>query len=389
MLRLSSYFERLPRSATLATFVLGSVFFTACSSDEGVNDGGRSSTDGGGTDGGTDGNVVAADTTPPTVISTFPASAATDAPIVGEVIATFSEAMTAGTLRAASFTVKQGEVPLAGTVAYFNNAAIFTPSTRLALNTVYTGTVTTAATDLAGNPLRTAYSWSFTTDPKGPVGPAPVLLGAAGRYAILAKSAVSNVPTSKIVGNVGLSPAAASYLTGFSLTKAGTQWSSPQVSGGLFAADNDPPTPSTLTTSVGNMEAAYTDAATRPTPDYLDLGAGSIGGLTLKPGLYTWSSTVTIPTDITLEGAPNDVWIFQISGDLTMSAAKSMILQGGARPKNIFWQVAGAVTVGTTSHAEGIMLGKTAINFATGASINGRLLAQTAVSLDSTTVTAP
>ena len=220
-------------------------------------------------------------------------------------------------------------------------------------------------------------------------GPAAVSLGAAGNYAILAKSAISTVPASVITGDVGLSPAAARYITGFSLTRAGTMWTSTQVTGRLYAADNDPPTPANLTTAVLNMQAAYTDAAGRPTPNFLNLGAGAIGGLTLIPGLYKWTSTVTIPSNVTLAGGSNDVWIFQISGDLQMSAAKGMILSGGAKSKNIFWQVAGYVDLGTTSHAEGIMLSKTAIHLKTGSSINGRLLAQTAVTLDQATVTVP
>jgi hypothetical protein len=137
------------------------------------------------------------------------------------------------------------------------------------------------------------------------------------------------------------------------------------------------------------MGTAYTDAAGRPPPATTNLGAGTIGGLVLAPGLYKWSSSVTIPLDVTLSGARNDVWIFQISGDLTMSAAKQMKLVGGARAKNIVWQVAGAVDFGTTSHAEGIVLSKTAIALGTGASINGRLLAQTAVTIAGNTVTAP
>jgi hypothetical protein len=197
------------------------------------------------------------------------------------------------------------------------------------------------------------------------------------------------VPTSKITGDLGLSPAAASYITGFPLTKAGTKWTTPEVTGSVFAANDDPPTPSNLTTAIGNMETAYTDAAGRPPPATTNLGAGTIGGLVLAPGLYKWSSSVTIPLDVTLSGARNDVWIFQISGDLTMSAAKQMKLVGGARAKNIVWQVAGAVDFGTTSHAEGIVLSKTAIALGTGASINGRLLAQTAVTIAGNTVTAP
>lgn len=221
------------------------------------------------------------------------------------------------------------------------------------------------------------------------VGQPPVELGTASNYAILAKSAISNVPKSKVTGDLGLSPAAASYVTGFSLVKAGTSWTSAQVTGHVFAANNDPPTPITLTTAVGDMQLAYTDAAGRKSPDFLNLGAGDIGGLTLAPGLYKWTSTLTIPSDVTLEGGANDVWIFQVSGDLMLSADKAMVLSGGAESTNIFWQVAGSVELGTTSHAEGVVLSKTAIDLQTGASINGRLLAQTAVTLAKATVTAP
>jgi hypothetical protein len=221
------------------------------------------------------------------------------------------------------------------------------------------------------------------------IGPAPVELGSAENYVILAKSAISNVPTSMVTGDLGLSPAAASYITGFALTKAGVSWTSAQVVGRVFAANNDPPTPSELTTAVADMQAAYTDAAGRKLPDFLDLGGGEIGGLTLEPGLYKWSSTVTIPTDVTLVGRANDVWIFQVSGDLKLSAAQQVIMSGGAGPANVFWQVAGAVDFGASSHAEGIVLSKTAIKLQTGASINGRLLAQTAVNIASAAVTAP
>ncbi len=221
------------------------------------------------------------------------------------------------------------------------------------------------------------------------LGPTAVDLGTASNYAIVAKSAISNVPTSVITGDLALSPAAASYITGFALTKAGISWTSPQVTGLVFAANNDPPTPTQLTTAVGDMLTAYTDAAGRASPDFLNLGAGAIGGLTLVPGLYKWTSTLTIPTNITLAGSPDAVWIFQVSGDLKLSAAKEMILSGGAQSKNVFWQVTGVADFGTTSHAEGIVLSKTAIKLGTGSSINGRLLAQTAVNLAGATVTAP
>ena len=221
-------------------------------------------------------------------------------------------------------------------------------------------------------------------------GPAPVDLGTSGGFAILAKSATSSVPASAITGHVGLSPAAASFVTGYSLTMdaSGTYATSTQITGQVFAADYTDPTPSNLTTAVLNMETAYTDAAGRA-PDYIELGAGNIGGLTLPQATYKWGTGVLIPTNVTLEGGPNDVWIFQIAQNLTVSSAVQIVLAGGAKPENIFWQVFGAVEIGTTSHFEGVILSQTSIVLNTGATVNGRLLAQTAVTLDSNAVTQP
>ena len=253
-----------------------------------------------------------------------------------------------------------------------------------------TGGSTGAAGDqaTAGDTAVAGETGAAELNPAG-LGPAPVPLGTAAQYAIVAKSAISNVPTSRVTGDLALSPAAATYVTGFSLSKAGTSWTSAQVVGSVFAADNDPPTPTELTTAVSDMQTAYVDAAGRKSPDALNLGAGSIGGLTLAPGLYKWTSTVTIPTDVTLDGGPEDVWIFQVTGDLELASAQAVVLSGGALPANIFWQVAGTVDLGAKSHAEGIVLSKTAIKLETGASINGRLLAQTAVNLAGATVSAP
>ena len=224
-------------------------------------------------------------------------------------------------------------------------------------------------------------------------GGAGVNLGAAGNYVILAKSAISTVPTSAITGNVGVSPAAASFVTGFTLVAdpSNVFSTSTQVTGKVYAADYATPTPANLTTAVLDMGAAYTDAAGRaPTsPATTDVGTGILSGLTLTPGVYQWGSAVTIPTDLTLNGNATDVWIFKVSGTLDLAAAKSVILSGGAKAKNIFWQVSGAVTIGTTAHLEGVVLSATSITLQTGASANSRLLAQTAVTLDSNAVTQP
>ncbi len=217
-----------------------------------------------------------------------------------------------------------------------------------------------------------------------------VNLGTAGGYAILAKSAISTVPTSAITGNLGLSPAAASFITGFALSADATNVfaTSPQVTGKVYAADYSVPSPSDLTTAVGDMQTAFTDAAGRA-PGVTELGAGNIGGKTITPGVYKWGTALLIPTDVTLSGGATDVWIFQVAQDLTMSSATKVVLSGGALPANVFWEVAGAVNVGTTAHLEGVVLSQTAITLGTGASVNGRLLAQTAVSIDGSTVVAP
>jgi len=222
-------------------------------------------------------------------------------------------------------------------------------------------------------------------------GPAPIQLGTAARYAILAKTGISTVPPSLVTGDIAASPVASSYLTGFSLVADATRvfWTSSQIVGKAFAADNFVPTPHNLTVAVLDMQTAYVDGAGRSNPDHLELGTGNIGGMTLAPGLYKWTSAVSVPKDVTLSGGRNDVWIFQTSGNLTMASVQHVILAGGAQAKNIFWVVAGNVALGTGSHLEGIVLCKTDVTLLTRASMNGRILAQTAAVLQKATVTAP
>jgi len=210
-------------------------------------------------------------------------------------------------------------------------------------------------------------------------------LGMAGNFVVLSKSGITNVYKSTITGDIGSSP----------ITGAAILVTCAEVTGTIYSVDAAGPLPCTVNNAtrlglaVGAMQTAYTDAAGRPNPDFVNLGAGDIGGRTLTPGLYNWSSAVIIPTDITISGGPNDIFIFQVAGTLTVSSAVRFTLAGGAQAKNIFWQTAGAVTLGTTSHFEGNILGQTGINLQTGATINGRLLAQTAVTLQMNTVTQP
>lgn len=327
----------------------------------------------------TTGNV--SDDIEPTVTSTDPLDDAIDVERNKTVEATFSEEMDPSTINTSTFTLMQGSNAVSGDVNYSGLMATFNPTNTLSAETVYTATITTEAKDLAGNALAADKVWSFTTGGSAS-NLATVDLGAAGNYVILAKTAINNNPTSDITGDLGLSPAATSYITGFALTNATGYATSDQVTGQIFASDMADPTPINLTTAVENMITAYNDAAGRPNPDFLELGMGNLGGKTLVAGLYKWTSTVTLPTDVTISGGADDVWIFQISGDLTMSSAVNVTLEGGAQAKNIFWQISGEAVFGATSHFEGIVLSMTGITFQTGASFNGRALAQSSVVLD-------
>lgn len=321
------------------------------------------------------------------VISTAPTNLGTGVILYKVVKATFSLPMDPLTFTATIFTLKQGSASIAGTVTYSGTTASFTPNNNLLPGTIYTATITTGAKSVLGFALASDFIWNFTTNI--PSGQAAVNLGSAANYVILAKTKISNIPTSAITGDLGLSPAATSYITGLSLTNATGYATSVQMTGKIYAADMAAPTGINLTTAVENMITAYNDAAGRPTPDFLELSTGNIGGKTLTPGLYKWTTTVTMPSDVTISGGANDVWIFQISQNLLMSSGVRINLIGGAQAKNIFWQVAGQATLGTTSHFEGILLSMTGITLQTGASFKGRALAQTAVVLDGNAVILP
>ena len=326
--------------------------------------------------------------TTPSITAKSPGSNGTNVALNKVVSISFSEAMDASTINNTTFTLKQGLVNITGTVAYEGTTATFTPATALTASTVYSAEATTGIKSAAGIALASAASWTFTTGSNA-TGLATVNLGAAGNYVILAKTAINNSPTSNITGDLGLSPAATSYITGFSLTNSTGYATSAQVTGKLYAADMVSPTPTNLTTAVNNMITAYNDAAGRPTPDFSELYTGNIGGKTLTEGLYKWTNTVTAPTNVVISGSSTDVWIFQVAGNLSVSSGVKFTLSGGAQAKNIFWQVAGTVTIGTTAQFKGVILSQTGITLATGATLNGRALAQTAVILDKNTVTQP
>lgn len=253
-----------------------------------------------------------------------------------------------------------------------------------------TGTDTGTDTDTDTGTETDTDTDTDTDNPSNEVAISSVKLGLAGDYAILSKSGISSVPNSVVTGNIGVSPIDSTSITGFSLIadKTNEFSTSTQVIGEAHASDYSSTTPINLTTAISNMETAFTDAAGRAV-DYTELYTGDISGKTLTPGVYKWSNGISINSDVTIHGGANDVWIFQIAKGITQSSDTKIILTGGAQAKNIFWQSSETVEIGTGAHFEGIVLCQTDIILKNLSSVNGRLLAQTAVTLDMSTVVAP
>ena len=316
---------------------------------------------------------IPADTTPPSVSSTDPVNAATGVTVNKKIAATFSEAMDASTINTTNFTLKQGATSIAGTVTYVGTTATFAPASALAINTTYTVTITTGVKDLAGNPLLNNFAWSFSTAATT-AGQAPVPLGSADTFAVLAGSTVTSTGGTTVNGDLGLSPGTA--VTGF---PPGV------VNGAIHAGD------AVAAQAQLDLTSAYNDAAGR-TVGAITV-AGNLGGQTLTPGLYKSTSSLEISSgDLTLDaqGDANAVFIFQMGSTLTTTSGRQVILSGGAKAANIFWQVGSSATLGTTSVFKGNILALTSITLRNGAALEGRLLARNgAVTLDTATITLP
>jgi len=200
----------------------------------------------------------------------------------------------------------------------------------------------------------------------------PVSLGAAAKFAVLGGTTVSSSGPTVVNGHLGVSPGTAA--TG-----------SLKVSGMIHAGGK------TAAQAQGDLTGAYNDLAGRTTGALTV--AGNLGGLTLTPGLYKSTSSLEISSgDLTLDalGDTNAVFIFQMPSTLTTTSGRQVILSGGARAANIYWQVGSSATLGPNSVFKGSILALNSITLQNAATVDGRLLARTAaVTLDTDTITPP
>lgn len=327
---------------------------------------------------------ISEDLTLPSVISTLPADGAIDVPLNARVTAIFDEPMDSFTLTPTTFTftlLQDATTPVDGIVVVPcpGTSATFIPATDLLPETAYEATITLGALDLAGNTLEFDFVWTFTTGTSAMAGQLPVDLAAAEPFVILAYATITNDGPTIITGDVGLYPGTdiVGLMPGGPGLVVGTQY-----------GPGDP----IVLAAKGALTDAYTEAAGR---DVNRISCpGELGGLTLAPGLYNTASSTGISSagilTLDAQGDENAVWVFQVGVILSTTDATSIVLSGGAQAKNVFWIVAESATIGTTCIFKGNILVLASISLNTGATLDGRALAQTGeVTLLSNLVTKP
>ncbi len=384
---------------------------------------------------------AAPDIIPPQLVSTIPLNGAANVPPTQTVSATFTEAMDPLTITTATFQLTQGGALVPATVTYdaVNFIATLTPTAPLAISTAYTATVTTGATDLAGNPLGNTGApnpWTFTTaaaviPPPIVLGPTVALFGGFGGNAGMTNSGINTI----IHGDIG-STAASSLMTGFhddsvvvggvdectysedplsiGLVTGGTINTAPGTSQPTAACPDEGTAVTFALAQAAALEAQTAYNTLAAIPNGLDVSvcpgcgggnAGELGNRTLAPGVYksaVQSFGITMG-DLTLDaqGDPNAFWIFQMGTSLTIgtsSSPRNVLLVNGAQAKNVYWQVGsdatingilgGGVIQGTIISQARIAVSTAGVTALT--TINGRLLALNAsVTLVNTVINTP
>ncbi|MBN1921661.1 MAG: DUF3494 domain-containing protein [Anaerolineae bacterium] len=214
----------------------------------------------------------------------------------------------------------------------------------------------------------------------------PPSLGGADSFAVLAATAVTNVPMSAITGNVGLSPAAGTYYAGLAAA---------EVTGTIYAVDatgpaGSVPDPGLLTTAKTDLNDAYDALVAQACTVTYPGGSKELGGIPpLVPGVYC-ADAFTLQGVLTLDGADTDVWVFKSATTLITSGDAEVVLATGGAPCEVWWQIGSSASLGTNTALAGNILALTSISLATGANLDGRALARTgAVTMQQNAISLP
>jgi hypothetical protein len=316
--------------------------------------------------------------------------------------ATFSMDMDPTTINDTTFTITpQGGVDLVpASVTYdaLTNVATLTTSSALEIDTTYEVNITTDVTSAATPvvPVACPYEWTFKTTTPAATGQLGVPLGSAANFVILASAAITNIPTSAITGDVGLTPDSGSNISGFD-----QPLTCPEVTGTIYAVDAAGPAcavidPVLIQNAKDDAEIAFLNAraAVRGTPT---AASGDLNGLTFAPGLYESLTSLEISPGgflyLDAQGDVNAVFIIRSETTITTQSTSQVILTGGAKANNVYWTAGSSVTLGTNSIMKGTMIAGTSISLLTGANLEGRALNQGAaaesITLDQATITLP
>ncbi len=368
---------------------------------------------------------------PPQIVSTLPLNAATNVPLTQAVSATFTKAMNPLTFTNATFELTQGGNPVAATLSYNPETftATLTPTVALLPGTGYVATVTSGATDLAGDPLGTTGApnpWTFMTATV--VVPPPIVLGPVIAFfgAFGGNAGITNQGLLTSINNGAIGTTAASTLvTGFHddsiVSSTGvaectyTESTAPQATGlvgpvsllapgtgqiAIFTAHGTSqpttacPNEGTATTFGAATEAALEAQTAYNTlqglPPGITLSNNELGNRTLAPGTYTSATFYDItagPLTLDAQGDTNAYWIFQMGSYLqvgTPTASQSVVLINGAQASHVFWAVGGlpgavinygggGTMVGTIISLPGITISSPGVAAVT--TVNGRVIA--------------
>ena len=337
-------------------------------------------------------------TAPPTVTVVSPLPGATFVAINSAVKVTFSEVMSPSTLSTTTFTVSAADTTIAGTVtlAPLGKTAIFQPTTNLAINTVYTATVFAVVSNPAGNHLASDKVWTFTTGTTVALAPVIDLITATPFGTFGGTAGMTNTGTlTQVNGDIGTIATGTSMVTGFHDSLGDIYTESPAnvgaVTGKIYTCTNSITGPTSAGLSAPacaiatqarlDAQTAYLALVARPVGGASPAPGANLAGVTLLPGTYVapGGSFMIQGGNLTLDaqGDANATWVFQMATTLTVGGPgaafpQSIILAGGAQPKNVFWQVGSFATINAAGGGTmvGTLITQAGAAFSTAGNVN-------------------